>query len=40
MKISCLIQRSVTSCTTHDSLERSAQLMWDHDIGCSITVRR
>lgn len=34
MKISSLIQRSVTSCTTHDSLERAAQLMWDHDIGC------
>ena len=34
MKISSLIQRRVTSCTTHDNLERAAQLMWDHDIGC------
>lgn len=34
MKISSLIHRSVTSCTTHDTLERAAQLMWDHDIGC------
>lgn len=34
MKISSLIQRSVTSCTTHDTLERAAQLMWERDIGC------
>ena len=34
MKISNLIQRSVTSCTIHDNLERAAQLMWEHDIGC------
>lgn len=34
MKISSLIQRSVTSCTVHDHLDRVAQLMWDHDIGC------
>lgn len=34
MKISNLIQRSVMSCTTFDNLERAAQLMWQHDIGC------
>ena len=34
MKISCLVQRCATSCTTHDTLERAAQLMWKHDLGC------
>ena len=34
MKVSGLIQHGVTSCTSFDSLERAAQLMWDHDIGC------
>lgn len=34
MKISSLVQRNVMSCTTHDNLERAAQLMWKHDIGC------
>ena len=34
MKISSLIHRSVTSCTTHDNLERAAQLMWENDVGC------
>jgi CBS domain-containing protein len=34
MKISSLVHRNVTSCTTHDNLDRAAQLMWDHDIGC------
>jgi len=34
MKITNLIRRSVTSCTTHDNLEHAAQLMWEHDIGC------
>ena len=34
MKISSLIKRNVISCTIHDDLQRAAQLMWDHDIGC------
>jgi len=34
MKVSSLIQHDVTSCTVHDDLERAAQLMWNHDIGC------
>jgi CBS domain-containing protein len=34
MKVSSLIQRNVISCTVHDDLQRAAQLMWDHDIGC------
>jgi len=34
MNVSSLIRRDVTSSTIHDSLERAAQLMWEHDIGC------
>lgn len=34
MKVSSLIRRDVMSCTLHDNLERAAQLMWEHDIGC------
>ncbi|HEU4734264.1 MAG TPA: CBS domain-containing protein [Kofleriaceae bacterium] len=34
MKVSGLIRRNVISCTVHDHLERAAQLMWEHDIGC------
>ncbi len=34
MKISRTFQRSDMSCTTHDSVERAAQLMWEHDIDC------
>lgn len=34
MNVSSLIRRDVTSCTIHDNLERAAQLMWDHDVGC------
>jgi CBS domain-containing protein len=34
MNVSSLIRRDVTSCTIHDNLERAAQLMWEHDIGC------
>lgn len=34
MNVSTLIQRQVISCTIHDNLQRAAQLMWDHDIGC------
>jgi len=34
MKIANLIQRPVISCTVHETLERAAQLMLDHDVGC------
>jgi CBS domain-containing protein len=34
MKISSLVHRDVVSCSIHDSLDRAAQLMWDHDVGC------
>lgn len=33
MKIANLIHRPVISCTIHDTAERAAQLMWDHDVG-------
>jgi len=34
MNVSNLIRRHVTSCSIDDNLERAAQLMWNHDIGC------
>jgi CBS domain-containing protein len=34
MNISKLMHRNAITCTTHDMLDRAAQLMWDHDIGC------
>lgn len=34
MKIDSLIRSPAISCTVHDNLERAAQLMWDHAIGC------
>lgn len=34
MNVSSLLRHDVTCCTIHDNLERAAQLMWDHDIGC------
>jgi CBS domain-containing protein len=34
VKISSLVQRCATSCTTHDNVARAAQLMWEHDIAC------
>jgi CBS domain-containing protein len=33
MKVSSLMHPAIT-CRTTDTLERAAQLMWDHDIGC------
>lgn len=33
MKISKLMTKNVQTCRTIDTLERAAQLMWDHDIG-------
>lgn len=34
MNVNALLRRDLTSCTIHDTLERAAQLMWEHDIGC------
>ena len=34
MKVSSTFQRTDMSCMTHDSVERAAQLMWEHDIDC------
>jgi CBS domain-containing protein len=34
MKISRLMHKDAITCRTVDTLERAAQLMWDHDIGC------
>ncbi|MBS1118214.1 MAG: hypothetical protein H6Q90_442 [Deltaproteobacteria bacterium] len=34
MQVSELLQRNVVTCTDRDTLERAAQLMWEHDVGC------
>lgn len=34
MKITNLMHANPITCRTHDHLERAAQLMWEHDIGC------
>lgn len=34
MRIEELMTRKVLTCRQEDSLERAAQLMWDHDCGC------
>ena len=34
MKVSKLMHRDAVTCGTGDNLERAAQLMWEHDIGC------
>ncbi|MBS1122682.1 MAG: hypothetical protein H6Q90_4910 [Deltaproteobacteria bacterium] len=34
MNVSDLIHRDVVTCSDRDTLERAAQLMWEHDIGC------
>lgn len=34
MNVSQLMTKSMHTCNTTDTLERAAQLMWDHDIGC------
>jgi CBS domain-containing protein len=34
MKVSALMHRDAITCRTADTVERAAQLMWDHDIGC------
>jgi CBS domain-containing protein len=38
MKISELMTRAVQLCRPTDTLDRAAQLMWDHDIGALIVV--
>lgn len=38
MKISELMTRAVQLCRPTDTLDRAAQLMWDHDIGALIIV--
>jgi CBS-domain-containing membrane protein len=34
MRIEQLMTKQVQSCSPTDTLERAAQLMWDHDCGC------
>jgi CBS-domain-containing membrane protein len=34
MQVNEIMTRQVQSCHPEDSLERAAQLMWDHDCGC------
>lgn len=34
MRIDQIMSREVWTCRQEDSLERAAQLMWDHDCGC------
>jgi len=34
MKVEQVMKQAVQACHAHDSLERAAQLMWDHDCGC------
>lgn len=34
MKVDDLMTRGVRACTTHDSLNAAARIMWDHDCGC------
>lgn len=34
MRVSNLMHLGAITCRTTDTLERAAQLMWDHDIGC------
>ena len=38
MKIADLMTRDVQACTTHDSLNAAARIMWDHDCGCAPVV--
>ncbi|MBZ0233742.1 MAG: CBS domain-containing protein [Deltaproteobacteria bacterium] len=34
MKVSSLMHPDPIICHSHDDLQRAAQLMWEHDIGC------
>lgn len=35
MKVSDVMTSHVRACTTHDSLNAAARIMWDHDCGCA-----
>jgi len=34
MRVRDLMSKQVYACRSNDSLEKAAQLMWDHDCGC------
>ncbi len=34
MNVGDLMTRDVKTCRSHDSLDRAARIMWDHDCGC------
>jgi CBS domain-containing protein len=38
VKVADLMTRDVRSCTTNDSLNAAARIMWDHDCGCATVV--
>jgi CBS domain-containing protein len=38
VKVADLMTRAVRACTTHDSLNAAARIMWDHDCGCAPVV--
>ena len=38
MKVADLMTSEVKACTTHDSLNAAARIMWDHDCGCAPVV--
>ena len=38
MKVTDLMTPEVQACTTHDSLNAAARIMWDHDCGCAPVV--
>lgn len=38
MRIADLMTRNVRTCTERDSLDRAAQLMWEHDVGCLVVL--
>jgi CBS domain-containing protein len=38
MQIQQLMTREPVTCRSDDNLERAAQLMWEHDVGCVLIV--
>ena len=38
MKVADLMTSEVRACSTHDSLNAAARIMWDHDCGCAPVV--
>ena len=38
MKVADLMTSEVQACSTHDSLNAAARIMWDHDCGCAPVV--